>query len=469
MDVNTMTRDEAVDRMQEIHERMERMAAKHRMSNRDEHDFVDLKDEFDELHRHAEKLDRAAGIAAAVRAPAPKLRVERGGVSDDSDERRSRVQRRDAAMRTVDGLVRDNRLPARAAEIVEGFTKSGSGLQQSHTQRMIEALGDDDYLRAFCKLMADPDRGHLMWDGKEHQAFRRVQELRGETRAMGETDTAGGFMIPLTLDPSILLTSAGSINPLRQISRVVQIATDSWNGVTSAGVTAHWLDEAAEVSDDSPSLAQPHIPVYKAAAFIPFSFEIQQDAINFVPEIAKLLTDGLDQLNATAYTTGSGTGQPTGLITSLVGGSSSVATATADTLVAGDVYGLQNALPPRFQAGARWAANLSILNTWRQFQTVNGSLTFPALQNDPPTLLGRPVHEISNMDGTLGGGAGNDYVALYGDFSNFVIVDRWPSSLEIIPHLFGANRRPTGQRGAFLYARTGSDSANDNAFRMLVA
>jgi predicted phage gp36 major capsid-like protein len=58
---------------------------------------------------------------------------------------------------------------------------------------------------------------------------------------------------------------------------------------------------------------------------------------------------------------------------------------------------------------------------------------------------------------------------LYGDFSNFVIVDRWPSSLEIIPHLFGANRRPTGQRGAFLYARTGSDSANDNAFRMLVA
>jgi HK97 family phage major capsid protein len=137
--------------------------------------------------------------------------------------------------------------------------------------------------------------------------------------------------------------------------------------------------------------------------------------------------------------------------------------------VAGDVYNLQNQLPPRFQAGARWAANLSILNTLRQFQTTNGSLTFPALQNDPPSLLGRPVHEISNLDGTLGGGAGNDYVALYGDFSNFVIVDRFPSSLEIIPQLFGANRRPTGQRGAFLWSRVGSDSVNDNAFRMLTA
>jgi predicted phage gp36 major capsid-like protein len=54
-------------------------------------------------------------------------------------------------------------------------------------------------------------------------------------------------MIPLTLDPSILITSAGSVNPLRQLARTVQIATDSWNGVTSAGVTAHWLPEAQEV------------------------------------------------------------------------------------------------------------------------------------------------------------------------------------------------------------------------------
>ena len=73
------------------------------------------------------------------------------------------------------------------------------------------------------------------------------------------------------------------------------------------------------------------------------------------------------------------------------------------------------------------------------------------------------------MDGTLGGGAGNDYVALYGDFQNFVIVDGWPNSRELVPNLFGANRRPTGQRGALLYARIGSDSVNDNAFRMLVA
>lgn len=82
-------------------------------------------------------------------------------------------------------------------------------------------------------------------------------------------------------------------------------------------------------------------------------------------------------------------------------------------------------------------------------------------------LLGRGVYEMSNADGTIAAGK---RLSVYGDFrSGFTIVDRWPSSLELIPHLFGENRRPTGQRGAFLYARTGSDVVVPNAFRMLVA
>jgi HK97 family phage major capsid protein len=66
---------------------------------------------------------------------------------------------------------------------------------------------------------------------------------------------------------------------------------------------------------------------------VPFSFEVSQDAVNFVQEISKLLVDGLDQLTATAFTTGSGVDQPTGIITALAAGSSAVAAATANTLV----------------------------------------------------------------------------------------------------------------------------------------
>ena len=56
---------------------------------------------------------------------------------------------------------------------------------------------------------------------------------------------------------------------------------------------------------------------------------------------------------------------------------------------------------------------------------------------------------------------------LYGAFENFVVVDRLGSTLELVPHLFGSNRRPTGQRGALLWFRTGSDVVIPNAFRLL--
>ena len=84
-------------------------------------------------------------------------------------------------------------------------------------------------------------------------------------------------------------------------------------------------------------------------------------------------------------------------------------------------------------------------------------------------LLGRSVYENSNMDGAINTGATEtNYPLLYGDFAaGMVIVDRVGSTLEVVPHLFGANRLPSGQRGALLWFRTGSDVVIPNAFRLL--
>lgn len=132
--------------------------------------------------------------------------------------------------------------------------------------------------------------------------------------------------------------------------------------------------------------------------------------------------------------------------------------AVAESLTAADVYAVQNALPPRFQSNAAWNANLAIINSLRQSETTNGALKFPGLQDNPPMLLGRNMYENSNMDGTFDAAAtANNYLLLYGDFQQFVIVDRIGSTIELVPHLFGANRRPTGQRGALLWFRTGSN------------
>jgi predicted phage gp36 major capsid-like protein len=42
------------------------------------------------------------------------------------------------------------------------------------------------------------------------------------------------------------------------------------------------------------------------------------------------------------------------------------------------------------------------------------------------------------------------------------------TSIEYIPHLFNtANNLPDGRRGWYMYWRTGADSINDTAFRLL--
>ena len=468
--VSNMTHDETISRMEEVNARMETLTAKHRRSKADEAEWSELRKEFRDLEDHCERL-RTADELTKVGRPGSRLRVDRGSLDLATDSERPALQQRDEAMRTLDRAVNDNRINARGAEIVEDVMGSGSPQSQTWTQRWAVATGNEAYERAFMKKLSDPDNGHLTWTSEEADAWRAVAQVQAEQRSLSLTDSAAGYMVPFTLDPAVNITSNGSINPLRQISRVVQIATDTWNGITSASVNAEWIAESNEVADASPTFGQPSIPVHKADAFVPFSFEIGQDAANFLPELQKLLVDGLDQLTATAYTTGSGTGQPTGLITKLVASSGTVplvTPATPETLASADVYTVQNALPPRFQPNASWAANLAILNTLRQFETGNGALKFPALQNNPPSLLGRSVYELSNMDGSINAAATeNNYVIVYGDFSNFVIVDRIGATLEIVPHLFGSSRRPNGQRGAFLWARTGSDVVAPQAFRLL--
>jgi HK97 family phage major capsid protein len=111
-------------------------------------------------------------------------------------------------------------------------------------------------------------------------------------------------------------------------------------------------------------------------------------------------------------------------------------------------------------------ANNLIYSRIRQFDTeLWGELREERLR----TLLGRPVYEAEDMDGTLTASTTN-YIAIIGDFQQgYVIADRIGTTVELIPHLFGSNRRPTGQRGWYAHVRHGAGVVDAGAFRMLNA
>jgi HK97 family phage major capsid protein len=290
---------------------------------------------------------------------------------------------------------------------------------------------------------------------------------------MSLTDNAGGYLVPFTLDPAVVLSNTGTSNTaLRSAFTVKTIATDTWNGVTSAGVTASWDAEATEVSDDSPTLAGPAIKAEKGSAFIPFSIEVGADAADFAAEAAKMLADAKERLEAAAFVTGAGSGsdEPNGLVTAAVAASKTQASATTDTFAVEDLYALKAALPARWRRDAAWLAADPVYDLIRRFgegTTGSNSAFWADLAADlPPMLLGKPAWESSELDDSVTATEDN-YIAVYGDLQQYYVVDRVGTTIELVPHLFGANRRPTGQRGYYLYFRTGGDLVVTDAVRVL--
>ncbi len=415
---------------------------------------------FETIESEVEHITAALATQDQLRSLVDAGAVEAGSIQSATARPAATV--RDQAMRQIERGVEADELPAHAAEKIETMIARDGDL----TAKWAITAGSPAYRTAFAKLVGDSARGHLLWTAEEQNAYREVDQA---ARAMQIDTGTGSYALPISLDPAVILTNDGSSNPLRRVAKVVQITGSEYRGITSAGVTASWLPESQEAADASPTLGQPVIKAEKGAAFVPFSMEFGQDAIGFMTQLRDLLVDGADQLQAEAFMLGTGTDQPRGLITALVAaGGSVIVPGTGEALNAADFYAVQNALGARHQSNAQWVLTLATINGLRQMETTSGAVKFPSLDSNPPTLLGRTVNEASFIDGTINPAATeSNYVAVYGDLHGFTIVDRIGTTVEPVQHLFGAANRPTGERGAFMTFRTGSDVTNPAAMKLL--
>jgi HK97 family phage major capsid protein len=249
----------------------------------------------------------------------------------------------------------------------------------------------------------------------------------------------------------------------------VTITTDEWKGVSSTGVSWSIDSEAATVSDDSPTLAQPTVTTGTARGFIPYSLEVGQDYPSFAAEMSTLLAEGYDELQASHFATGSVSATNRGILTALDANTNVEVTPTTDGQFTGaDINKVWGALPDRYRSNATWVMNTDVANEVASFASSNNlSFLTVDLTGEVETLRKRPV-EISSYFPDFTGTTGASNIAVVGDFRNFVIADRAGMNVELVPHLFDVtNNRPTGQRGWFAWARFGSNSVNDLGFRLL--
>jgi len=444
--------------------------------------FTELETEFDTLDVERVPLAARAEKIEAIRVAAlDPANLEPGsqGRSDNDQGGSHRVRRDpfDSTRAVLANTVEYGDMRGRALDAIENATRSGvqfpmsdegaekatrliqdedSDVEGGGVARHVLLTGSDDYHRAFKRLLRNQGEVNAL-EPDEQSAVRAALSLTGAN---------GGFLIPVTLDPTIILTNSGSANPFRNLSQVKSITTNFWEGVTSSGVNAGWLTENGVVGDNTPTVAQPVITPQKAAAWVFGSYEILSDS-DFATQFPALLTDAKDRLEEAAFATGAGAaGVPKGVVTAAT---TAVTTAGLAAYAIADIYALQAAIPPRFRLNAKSLAvvmNIAIINKTRQFDTAGGSSYWTNLGADQPErVINMPIRESTTMVGTT---TSLSKIAVAGDFNQYCIVDRVGMTVMYEPMVKdAATARPTGQAGWFAYWRVGADALVPGAFRTL--
>jgi HK97 family phage major capsid protein len=427
-------------------------------------------------------LERATKLAEPIAELERKISdlettIERASAAKDAPQiiRKVEVDPSPEVRSLSRGQARDQALALLESRSGDVDTRNGDRLDQLVRSERTSNLDGDQIARRMLITEAPEYRSAWMKLVTGSQPILSPDEARAveaytEFRAMSVgTTTAGGFGVPVLIDPTIILTAQGALNPIESISRVETITTNAWKGVSSAGVSWSFDVEAAAVSDDSPTLAQPSVSVHMARGFIPYSIEVGQDYPGFASEMSTLLGEGWNELKAQKFAVGSGTNEPWGIFTALDANTNVEVVVTSDGVFQGaDINKVWGAVPDRFKANSTWLMSHDVANEVAVFGNGNNlSFVTVDLTGSISTIRERPVAFASYAPEFTGVTTAAN-VLVVGDFRNYLIAQRAGMEVELVPHLFDVtNNRPTGERGWFAHARVGADSINDLGFRLL--
>lgn len=382
-------------------------------------------------------------------------RVEQGTVS--------REDLRDRAMRAIDEAPRF--LGSEDREVLAEHA------ERADVARHILLTSNPGYLRALPKILKAGNNHGMAFASLE------ADEREAVRAAMSTSGSAGGYAIPAFSDTSLIYTGTQIGGNLRNLATKKVGTVSTWKGLSSAGIVTYWKPEGSSVATQSnPTFAQPAITAQQGHGYAVGSWEILEDS-EVLASLPSLFAEARADQEALAFLSGTGTGEPQGLlyflgtttdyyITTLSGTTNIVSTAN----IVGDFDVLSEALAARYEPNASVLANKKYFDTARN-TTVAGQGT--SVWNNfgagiPPQMRGYNAYQESHMNSTWT--TTGQVVAVLGDIASaFYIYDRLGSTIEPIPNVVNTSTgNPTGQRGMIFRFRSGSAVVNPNAAKLLL-
>jgi HK97 family phage major capsid protein len=301
---------------------------------------------------------------------------------------------------------------------------------------------------------------------KAHEELRnRRLESRGTADQIVGTDTEGGHLVlhEIKMGIEVALASYGG---MFEVSRRVNTETGvtlSYPTIDDTGVSATVVSEASSIAVSDMTFAEKTIDVHKYSSGVQqVSVELMQDSSTDIPTLISELIGPRFARGVNAHlTTGTGSGQPYGVVTDAT--DSTVTLTTANTYTYAHLIDLKHSVNSEYRRSpqAAFMCNDTQLGYLKQIQDDQSRpIWLPSLMPgvDPDLFDGHPV--VINAD--IAGAGSSAKTLIFGDFNQYVIREVGPSfSLVRLDELYAA----TGHVGFVALQRFGGRLLNTAAVK----
>ena len=319
---------------------------------------------------------------------------------------------------------------------------------------------DREYARVFDRWLR---RGHDGMTAEQREVLQSGRRDTEEVRDMSAgTGSAGGYVIPQGFVAE-LQTALKAYGALRG-APTKKFPTDSGNDmpiptINDTGNVGELLAENTAAAVLDATLGQVTLKAYLySSKEIPVSNVLLQDSgIDLSPVLTKIMAERIGRITNTHFTTGTGAGQPQGIIT---GAAAGVTAASATAITYDELIKLQHTVDPAYRSlpTSGWMFNDATFELLRKLKDSDGRPIWQqkdvsGMDGGPPgNLLGSPYFINQDMAGPA---TGNKSI-LFGDFSNF-----WIRDVKEIVIVRAAERRVEKyQTSFFAFMRTDSRVVN---------
>lgn len=227
-----------------------------------------------------------------------------------------------------------------------------------------------------------------------------IRNARFEKRTISSSNSGGS--VPTSVYDRIV-EHLVQTNVVRNVATIVTTnGGETLNVPTSTAFsTATIVGEAAQASASDPTLATRALGAYKYTVLVQLSNELATDgAVDVAGFLARQAGTAIGVATRGHFTTGTGSSQPTGIVTSssagVTGGTGVTGAFTGDKLI--DLrYSVGSAYTS--QPGVGWMMNNTAMAAARKLKgTANDHYIFaPGMNGDPDSLLGFPVYLNDSM------------------------------------------------------------------------